>query len=161
MSETESCVQGHRSGKASVTTRLDALRTECAPILQRLGHRRSRRVSQCIYVALVSSGIPSAKAADLTEAITRIKPSAWLTAKEAKAELQHLGIRKSPHFFYRRRRRMSKTPGVQDVLLDAKGNYGGPEEIEHPVAILSVRNRYYACFRLTPLSTPATELENP
>lgn len=147
--------------KASVTTSLDALRAECAHIRQRLGHRQSRCVSRCIYTVLVSSGIPPAKAADLAQAVTRIKPSAWLTAKEAQAELRHLGIRKSTPFFYRRRRRMGNTPGVLEFWLDAKGNCDAPGQVEHPVAVLCVRSGYYACFRLAPLSGPVTELENP
>jgi len=156
-----SALESHRSGKASVTNPLDALREECAPIGRRLGHRRSLRVAGKLFAVLISGKMDPTKAAEFVQAVAGVKPSEWLTVSEAHAELRRMGIRKSRRFLYRLGRKLASASGPAEIWLDAHGNWGGRGQVSNAVAVLVVKGGSTPRFRFLPASSPVTKPANP
>jgi hypothetical protein len=161
MNETVNGDQSHRSGKASATTRPDALRAECAPIPQRLGPRRSRRISHLLYAKLLSVGLTPGKAAEIAQTVAGVRPNDLLTAREAHNELRRMGIRKSRRFLYRLGRKFAASEQPGEIWLDVRGNWGGRGQVRNAAAVLVVEGGSTPRFSFMPASPPVTNCENP
>jgi len=151
--------QSYRSGKASVTKHLDALRSEFAHI--RFGHKRSYRISHLLRDFLLSVRARPGEAAEFAKALSGVKPSDWLAAREAHDRLRRMGVRRGRHFLYRLRRKLAATDGQAEIWLDTRGNWGGRCQVRNAVAVLVVKGGSTPRFQVVPASTYVTESANP
>lgn len=151
----------NRTGKASFTTPLCALRAECAAISRRLGRGRRRRISRSLYAVLrLFKGEPG-EAAELAQTVAGVKPSDWLTAREAHGELRRMGILRGCHFLWRLGRKVAAFNKPAEIWLDARGHWDGPGQVRNAVAVLLVKGGSTPRFRFAPPTASITKPANP
>ena len=128
----------------------DALRAECVPVRGRLG-RYAARLSRAIRRTLVALRLDAQNAAELAHAVTGTNPDDWLTAREAHAEVRRLGVRRSRRWLYRLAKKFHGASG--EVFVDARGEWGAPEQVKNPVATVKVMPCSPPRFRVEAVTT--------
>ena len=119
------------------------------------GWRKLRNLSIAIAFIL-KSGIDKERARELAKDITGVPPEPWLSAGEAVAEMERLGVRFAQRRLQRLVRKAVKAQEGQFCCwMNAKGHWDGEgsRTLENPVVALVVEVRgSVARFRIIPLS---------